>query len=88
MMQRLNTQLLASMKQATALVGRWYFGKVGYLLEAGYQEGLYITALQQNLMSQAPYVLQLLCFQPVGQKAFILLYVVCIHHCCAEHLMP
>lgn len=37
-----------------------------YLLEAGHQEGLHITALQQDLMSQAPYVLQLLRLQPTA----------------------
>ena len=37
-----------------------------YLLEAGHQECLHIAALQQDLLSQAPYVLQLLCFQPAA----------------------
>lgn len=41
-----------------------------YLLEAGHQEGLHVTALQENLMSQAPDVLQLPRLQPAGEKEF------------------
>ena len=37
-----------------------------HLLEAGHQEDLHITALQKDLMSQAPYVLQLLRLQPTA----------------------
>lgn len=42
-----------------------------YLLEAGDQEGLHITALHQDLVSQSPYVLQLPRLQPAGEKEFL-----------------